>query len=65
MNSLSRSIAGSYTDQPCRVCKAPGMPVALRTSYVLYYRCSECGEIWTLPTSPNAAVSMASTPQSG
>lgn len=63
MNSLSGRSPHSPTDQPCSVCKAPAVPLALRTAYVLYYRCPDCGEIWTLPTWPQAAVSWAINPE--
>ena len=34
---------------PCGRCHATAVAVALRTSHVLYFRCAECGEVWSMP----------------
>jgi hypothetical protein len=32
----------------CPSCRSHGPKPAVRTLYVVYYRCDECGEIWCL-----------------
>jgi hypothetical protein len=33
-------------EPPCPSCRAHGPKPTVRTLYVVYYRCEECGEIW-------------------
>jgi len=34
-------------DPPCARCHASDPMCTLRTTFVIYYRCAQCGAIWT------------------
>jgi hypothetical protein len=34
---------------PCERCGSRDTAAACRTDYVVYVRCSDCGEVWSLP----------------
>jgi len=37
------------TVPPCERCGSRNTAAACRTDYVVYVRCSDCGEVWSLP----------------
>jgi hypothetical protein len=40
-------------DPDCPTCKLPDPMVTVRTAFVVYYRCGQCGEVWNV-TKPGA-----------
>jgi hypothetical protein len=34
---------------PCGCCGSPDTSVAMRTDYVLYLRCANCWQVWSVP----------------
>ena len=37
------------TVPPCERCGSRNTAAACRTDYVIYVRCSDCGDVWSLP----------------
>lgn len=54
MEFSERRLSARPPNPACLRCEAPGVSVALRTAFVLYYRCAVCGEIWSVPKPDHA-----------